>query len=148
MEVSLHFEIAERALEGAYILRHFMLLPTTDAFLRGGLPPADGKHVVLRLQPCLHPAEAAVLHGLSMSGLLPSREVLVLDVDQPKPGIEIGDDLVRHVVLSVNQPLMLFSYPVDCSFPITGAFLLPMLLPLQPLQVLRFFNLDVYLLSR
>ena len=102
MEVPLHFEIAERALDGAYILRHLVLLPTTDAFLRGGLPPADDEHVVLRLQPGLHPAEAAVLHGLSVSGLLPSREVLVLDVDQTEPGIEVGDDLVRHVVLSVD----------------------------------------------
>lgn len=46
MEVSLHFEVAERALEGAYILRHLMLIPTTDAFLRGGLPPADDKQLL------------------------------------------------------------------------------------------------------
>ena len=84
MQVPWHAQSA-LALESAFALRHGMLATTVDALLRGRNPPVDDIDVVLGIQPCLHPSEAAVLYGLAVPRLLPAGKVLVLDVDQSEP---------------------------------------------------------------
>ena len=84
MQVPWHAQSA-LALESAFALRHGMLVTAVDALLCGGFPAIDDIDVVLGFQPCLHPSEAAMLHGLAVTCLLPPGKVLVLDVDQPEP---------------------------------------------------------------
>ena len=62
-----------------------MLVTAVDALLSGRNPSVDDIDVVLGFQPCLHPSEAAMLHGLAVPCLLPPGKVLVLDIDQSEP---------------------------------------------------------------
>lgn len=125
-----------------------MLLTTVDALLRSGFPAIDDIDIALRFQFRLDPAQATMLYRLAVSALMPSFDIFVLDVYKAEPSVQVGDNLVCPVVLSVNQLLMLLLYLVDCPSSTIGAFLLSVLLSLQSLQVLRFFNLDINLFTR
>ena len=147
MKVSGHTK-ATVTLERALVLRHRVFRSACNALLRGWLPAIDDIDIVLRLQLRLDSAEATVLHGLAMSVLMPSFEIFILDVDKTEQLVQVGNNLVSHVVLSVYQTLMFLLYLVDCPSSTIGAFLLSVLLSLQSFQVLRFFNLDINLLTR
>ena len=125
-----------------------MLLAAVNALLRGGFPAIDDIYIVLRFQLRLEPAQATMLYRLAVTVLMPFFEIFVLDVDKSEPVFQVGNNLVGPVVLSVNQPLMLLLYLVDCPSSTIGAFLLSVLLSLQSFQVLRFFNLDINLFTR
>ena len=89
-----------------------------------------------------------MLDSLAVTALMPSFEIFVLDVYKAESLVQVGNNLVCPVVLSVNQTLMLLLYLVDCPSSTIGAFRLSVLLSLQSLQVLRFFNLDINFLAR
>ena len=135
-------------LESAFVLWHRMFLATVDALLRSGFSAIDNIYIVLRFQLRLDAAQATMLYRLAVSSLMPSFEIFVLDVYKSESLVQVGDNLVGLVVLSVYQSLIFLLYLVDCSSSTIGAFLLSVLLSLQSFQVLRFFNLDINLFAR
>lgn len=108
----------------------------------------DDIDIVLRFQFRLDSAQTTMLHCLAVAAIMPSFEIFILDVYKTEPLVQVGNNLVGLVVLSVNQTLMLLLYLMDCPSSTIGAFLLSVLLSLQSLQVLRFFNLDINLFTR
>ena len=147
MKVSGHTQ-STITLKSAFVLWHRMFLAAVDALLRSGFPAIYDIDIILRFQFRLDPAQATMLYRLAVTVLKPSFEIFILDVYKAELLVQVGNNLVSLVVLSVNQTLMLLLYLVDCPSSTIGAFLLSVLLSLQSFQVLRFFNLDINLFTR
>ena len=109
--------------------------------------PVYDKDIRIGLQPALQSSKSAVLHLPAEEPLVPSRDVLILDDDEPPPLCDVMVCLVGLCPPPVGELLVLPPDEMSRVIPAPGALHLAGKLLLQALEAFRFSDCHVELLT-
>ena len=108
--------------------------------------PVYDKDIRIGLQLALQRTKRAVLHLPAEEPLVPSRDVLILDDDEPPPFCDVMVCLVGLCPPPVGEPLVLPPDEMSRVIPAPGSLHLAGKLLLQALEAFRFSDCYVVLL--